>query len=59
MQSLCHFDRRRRVAVDAAHQQADLVDRDLADLHRRRQAADVDDGERVAEREQLVEVLAR
>src|ERR1700722_15695073 len=57
MQSLCHFDRCRRVAMNAAHEQADLFDRNLADLHRQRQAAEVDDGDRVAKREQFIEVL--
>src|SRR6202044_3111275 len=57
MQGLCHFDRRRRVAVHAAHEEADLLDRNLADLHRRRQTAEIDDGDRVAKREQFVEVL--
>jgi hypothetical protein len=31
MEGLCHFDRRRRVAVHAAHEEADLLDRDLAE----------------------------
>src|SRR5277367_6857053 len=57
MQGLCHFDRRRRVAVHAAHEQADLLDRHFANLHRRRQAAEIDDRDRVAKGKKLVEVL--
>ena len=45
------------VTVDAAHQQADLVDRDAVGGALRRQAALVDDGERVGDGEELVEIL--
>src|ERR671919_2995445 len=44
-------------AVQAAHQQADLVERGLRRSQRPGQHADVDHGEAVGEREQLVEVL--
>src|SRR5208337_5548754 len=57
MQMLCHFDRRRRVSVHAAHQEPDLLDRDLSDLERLRQPAEVDDGHGVAKRQEFVEVL--
>src|SRR5208283_4873744 len=57
MQLLRHFGGRRGIAMDAAHEQPDLLDRSLADLHRLRQPAKVDDGDRVAERQELVEVL--
>src|SRR4051812_48830497 len=45
-----------RPAVNAAHQQADLLDVDAADRHRCREPALVDHRQRVAERQQLVEV---
>src|SRR5208337_1163176 len=57
MQMLCHFDRRRRVSVHAAHQEPDLLDRDLSDLERLRQSAEIEDSQRVAEHQKLVEVL--
>src|SRR5271166_6357634 len=57
MQMLCHFDGRQRVAVYAAHEEPDLLDRDLSDLERLRHPAKVDDRERVAERQEFVEVL--
>src|SRR5208337_2118040 len=57
MQLLRNLNCRRRIAVHAAHEKADLLDRGFADLHRLRQAAEVDDRDRVAERQELVEVL--
>src|SRR5918994_3970152 len=43
--------------VQAAHEQADLVERGLGGRERTGQHADVDDREAVGEREQLVEIL--
>src|SRR6218665_1126639 len=45
-------------AVDAAHEEADLVDVGLRHLHRLAQASSVDHRQRIAERQQLIEVLA-
>src|ERR1700730_7986849 len=44
-------------ALYAAHQDAELLGRDLADRPRRRQGSLGNDGDAVAEREDLVEVL--
>src|SRR5271165_4570000 len=57
MQLLRDLLGRRRIAVHTAHEQANLLDGSLPDFHRRRQPAEVDDGDRVAQRQQLVEVL--
>src|SRR5271165_4446899 len=57
MQMLRHFRGARRIAVHAAHEQPDLLDRRLANLDRLREPAEVDDRDRVAKGQKLVEVL--
>src|SRR4051794_23162478 len=47
-----------RLAVDAAHQKADFLDVHPNDGHRHREPALIDDRERVAERKELVQILA-
>src|SRR5579883_835172 len=58
MQGLRHLDSRFRVAMHAANQETDLLDRRLAYLHHARQRAEVHHHQRVAKLQQFVEVLA-
>src|SRR5471032_3370026 len=50
-------DIRRVLTPDAAHQEADLLRRDLVDRPRIGERSQIDDGNAVAEREDLVEIL--
>src|SRR5436305_3662513 len=57
MQRLRHGHRRLRVAMHAAHQKTDLLDRRLAHPHHPRKTPQIDDDQRVAKLQQFVEVL--